>query len=171
MAKVRLIGLLFCVLLAACATDGSQSDEQGSTADGSNDGTVGVPTSSLESEEISDAEASPTPTDSATSQPPESTPGVVHPNPQVAIAINDLAERFGADAEAITVVLIEEVTWRDGSLGCPQPGMLYTQALVEGARIVLEYDGVSYDYHSGPRTDPFFCADPTTPVGGDPGDA
>ena len=30
------------------------------------------------------------------------------------------------------------VTWSDGSAGCPEPGMMYTQALVPGYRIVLQ---------------------------------
>jgi hypothetical protein len=171
MAKVRLIGLLFCVLLAACATDGSEPDGQESVVGSPNDGTVGVPVSPAESDAAEGAEPSPRATEPAVAEPPELAPVVVHPNPQAAIAISDLAERLGADVQAIKVLSIDEVTWRDSSLGCPEPGMMYTQALVEGARIVLEYDGVSYDYHSGPRTDPFFCAEPTTPVAGDPGDA
>ena len=50
---------------------------------------------------------------------------------------------------AITVVSTDEVTWRDGSIGCPEPGMNYTQALVPGVRVVLELDGVRYEYHAG----------------------
>ena len=38
----------------------------------------------------------------------------------------------------IKVLSAEAVTWPDGSLGCPQPGMMYTQALVPGFRIVLQ---------------------------------
>ena len=44
--------------------------------------------------------------------------------------------------EDVTVVSYEDVTWPDGALGCPEPGMSYTQALVPGARLVLEADGV-----------------------------
>ena len=46
-------------------------------------------------------------------------------------AIDDLRVRLGEGA-TIDVVLYEDVVWRDGSLGCPQPGMAYTQALEDG---------------------------------------
>jgi hypothetical protein len=93
----------------------------------------------------------------------ESVPGA-YPA-KVDIAINDLAERLGIDPEAITVRSVDEVTWRDGSLGCPMPGMSYTQALVDGMRIILEVDGTPYHYHSGRGSDPFYCADPSEPLG------
>ena len=32
------------------------------------------------------------------------------------------------------------MTWTDGSLGCPQKGMSYTQALVEGELLLLRVD-------------------------------
>jgi len=72
-------------------------------------------------------------------------------------AVADLAERLAIDPALIVVVSWEEVTWRDGSIGCPQPGMRYTQAIVNGSKIVLEVDGVEYNYHQGGRRDLFLC--------------
>ena len=46
----------------------------------------------------------------------------------------------------MTVISAEAVTFPDGSLGCPQPGMVYTQALVDGYKIVAEAGGKTYDY-------------------------
>jgi hypothetical protein len=69
----------------------------------------------------------------------------------------DLAGRLGVEESAIEVVSAEAVTWSDGSLGCPQPGMMYTQALVEGARVVLSYGGTLYPYHAGSDGEPFLC--------------
>ncbi len=83
-------------------------------------------------------------------------------------AVTDLADHLGVDESAITVVSVEDVTWSDGSLGCPEPGMMYTQALVDGTLIVLEVDGVAYEYHSGGEHDAFYCENPTPPVGDDP---
>ncbi len=80
-------------------------------------------------------------------------------------AVSDLADRLGVDESEITVVSVEEVTWSDGSLGCPEPGMMYTQALENGSLIVLEADGIEYEYHSGVGQDPFYCATPIAPVG------
>ena len=44
----------------------------------------------------------------------------------------DAERRSGVDSGRIRVVQSESVTWRDGSLGCPEPGRLYTQALIRG---------------------------------------
>ncbi len=84
--------------------------------------------------------------------------------PLAQAAVTDLAARLGIDESAITVVSVEEVTWSDGSLGCPEPGMMYTQALENGSLIVLEVDGTEYEYHSGAGRDPFYCATPIAPV-------
>lgn len=81
----------------------------------------------------------------------------------VEAAITDLAERTGQDADAISLVSFEYVTWNDGSLGCPRPGEMYTQALVDGSRTVLEVDDVTYDYHAGANGEPFLCENPAGP--------
>ena len=72
-------------------------------------------------------------------------------------AIADLAGRLTVDASAIGIVEVQEVTWNDASLGCPEPGMSYAQMIVDGLRILLTVDGAEYDYHSGGTTDPFLC--------------
>ncbi|PSL06647.1 TetR family transcriptional regulator [Haloactinopolyspora alba] len=79
-------------------------------------------------------------------------------------AVADLAGRLGVDAAAITVAAVQEVTWRDSSLGCPKPGMAYQQMLVDGHRIVLEHAGHRYEYHAGGRRGPFLCDDPQPPA-------
>jgi hypothetical protein len=60
----------------------------------------------------------------------------------------DLAERSQARQEEMVVIRDQAVTWRDGSLGCPQPGMMYTQALVPGYWVVIQVGDVEYDYHA-----------------------
>ena len=114
-----------------------------------------------------------------TTQPPEENrvkpilpiePVEPHPSGPVAAAIADLATRLGVDESNVTLVSQDEVTWPDGSLGCPQPDMSYTQALVNGSLIVLEVDGKSYEYHSGGSREPFYCPNPTEPASGDYGD-
>jgi hypothetical protein len=77
--------------------------------------------------------------------------------PIVAPAVSDLAGRLGASPEAIEVVSTEEVTWPDGSLGCPEPGMSYTQALVDGSKVVLQYEDRVFVYHAGADDQPFLC--------------
>lgn len=68
--------------------------------------------------------------------------------PAVASAIADLAARLKVPETQIAVSRIEEVEWRDASLGCPQPGMMYAQVITPGYRIVLQADGKTYEYHA-----------------------
>ena len=82
----------------------------------------------------------------------------------VADAVDDLSRRVGGDPADIVVVSSEEVTWRDGSLGCPRPGMMYTQALTNGSRVVLEYQGERFEYHAGGRRSAFLCENPEPPA-------
>jgi hypothetical protein len=67
----------------------------------------------------------------------------------VEAARRDAASRSGVSPEAIKVLRAERVTWSDGSLGCPLPGMMYTQALVPGFRVILDAGGQVLDYHAG----------------------
>lgn len=60
----------------------------------------------------------------------------------------DLATTQNISQEAISVIRAEEIIWSDGSLGCPEPGQLYTQAVVDGYWIVLGANGRTYDYHA-----------------------
>jgi hypothetical protein len=63
----------------------------------------------------------------------------------------DLAQRSGANQEDMLVIRDQAVTWSDGSLGCPQPGMMYTQALVPGYWVVLQVGDQEYDYRASER--------------------
>ncbi len=85
----------------------------------------------------------------------------------IADVIAQAAEETGADPSDITVIVAEEVTWRDGSIGCPQEGMGYTQALVPGYRAVLEVGGEELHFHASNSGDFRLCADPQPPYGGD----
>ncbi len=84
---------------------------------------------------------------------------------EVAIALADLAERLGVDESEIFVKSHEAVTWPDGSIGCPMPGMGYTQALVDGTQILLEVDSEVYAYHSAQGGEPTYCENPEPAVG------
>jgi hypothetical protein len=107
-----------------------------------------------------------TPDDSQPTEPsrtlaPVSTPGADVPEgltSAVDIAVADLAARLGVDPSAITVVSARDVTWPDGSIGCPQPGMNYTQVQVDGAEIVLAVNGITYRYTLGGSRGPTLCA-------------
>ena len=72
-------------------------------------------------------------------------------------ALADAAQRTGLDRADLAVLSAEAVTWSDGSIGCPQPGMMYTQALVPGFRVRIRAGGEVLDYHAGRSGVPFLC--------------
>ena len=72
--------------------------------------------------------------------------------PAVQAAVQDLADRRSVSAQDITIVGYAEVTWPDGALGCPMPGTLYSQALVDGQQLILRVEGTEQgpaSYHAG----------------------
>jgi len=64
-------------------------------------------------------------------------------------ALDDATRRTGIARSQLELLGAEAVTWSDGSLGCPQPGMMYTQALVPGYRVRIRAGGEVLDYHAG----------------------
>jgi hypothetical protein len=53
--------------------------------------------------------------------------------------------------EQLVILRAESVIWNDGSLGCPEPGVMYTQALVKGYWVVVDAAGRKYDFRVGSR--------------------
>lgn len=90
--------------------------------------------------------------------------------PDVAAARKDLAGRLGVAEDEIEFVEHRNVTWSDGAIGCPEPGMMYTQALVPGIWIHFRVAGEDHVYHGTRGGEPFYCpadrADP--PADSDP---
>jgi hypothetical protein len=72
-------------------------------------------------------------------------------------AFADAGRRTGLPRTALELVSAQAVTWSDGSLGCPQPGMGYTQALVPGYRIRIRAPAQEFDYHGGTRGTLLLC--------------
>jgi len=79
------------------------------------------------------------------------------PAEMIEAALEDAANRSTTARADIKVLSAEAVTWPDGSLGCPKPGMMYTQALVAGYRIVLQAGEQMLSYHAMSRGRPVFC--------------
>jgi len=78
-------------------------------------------------------------------------------NEQISFSRKDLADRLGIELDSITLTAARQVTWRSGALGCPKPGMNYTQALVPGVLILLNVDDEAYGYHAKNDGKPFYC--------------
>lgn len=62
--------------------------------------------------------------------------------------VADAARRFKVAESAVVLGQAEQVTWNDGSLGCPQRGQMYTQNLVSGYRIVAITTAGQMVYHT-----------------------
>jgi hypothetical protein len=71
--------------------------------------------------------------------------------------VDDMLARSGAERSAVEVVKSEAVEWSDGSLGCPQPDMMYTQAIVPGYHVILALGEATYDYRLSDRGTFFLC--------------
>ncbi|QKJ20188.1 hypothetical protein [Microbacterium hominis] len=91
------------------------------------------------------------------------TPGPLQPNGNPSdvppakwdALVADLEGR-GVTGEPV-LVSAETVTWPNGALGCAKPGHFYTQALIDGMRVVVEVAGATYDYRFGQNDAPVLC--------------
>jgi len=70
----------------------------------------------------------------------------------------DAARRFKVAESAVVLTRAEQVTWSDGSLGCTEPGRMYTQALVPGYRLIAKTTAGELVYHTDQRGQVVTCA-------------
>jgi len=130
MDPCRLFFLCFAMATAACST---ASDEAESAAE------TNTPLPTMEADVRDRRQGSLTLEDS------------------VAAAREDLAGHLGLEIDSIEVAEARRVTWPDGAMGCPEPGMHYTMALVDGYLIRLIAGGKPFAYHAGHDGQPFLC--------------
>ena len=62
--------------------------------------------------------------------------------------VADAAKRFKVAESAVVLTRAEQLDWPDGSLGCPEPGRVYTQMLVPGFRVVAKTVAGEMLYHT-----------------------
>lgn len=72
--------------------------------------------------------------------------------------VKDAAQRFMVTESAVVLTRAEQVTWSDGSLGCHQPGGIYTQMIVPGFRVVAKTEDRELVYHTDSRGHVIACA-------------
>lgn len=77
--------------------------------------------------------------------------------PELEALIQQMIAELGIEETAATVQNIQAVTWRDGSLGCPQPGDMYTMALVEGYQVVLAVGDKLHYFHTNGTNNYLLC--------------
>ena len=71
--------------------------------------------------------------------------------------VADAAQRFKVPESAVVLARVEQVTWPDGALGCPEPGRQYAQVLVSGFRIRIHTGSETLEYHGSVRGRVMFC--------------
>jgi hypothetical protein len=105
-------------------------------------------------------------TDATAAQPTASVAGI--PGDLLNNVLSDAAQRTGVATDALVVTRAEVMTWPDGSLGCPEPDMFYTQALVDGYWIVLEAESQTLDYRADSDMNWRICDNPQPAKGVSP---
>ncbi|MEO6409733.1 MAG: hypothetical protein ABIO45_13395 [Burkholderiaceae bacterium] len=86
------------------------------------------------------------------------TPAASGSHPTIQAVLADAASRMRLDPSQVKLVSSENVTWPDGSLGCPVPGMLYTMAIVAGYRIRIQTGAQRLQYHAASNGKWLLCA-------------
>lgn len=77
-------------------------------------------------------------------------------------ALGQLATQANVDVSNFRVESFEEEEWSDGSLGCPDPATMYTQAIVPGYKVVVSDGSRTYDLHASQEGRVIWC-DARTP--------
>jgi hypothetical protein len=113
--------------------------------------------------------AATTTTTTTTTPPPASAPAKVPPSPVASASPNpeaqgvvDEAVRTAAAyanvaAADVKVQQIEAREWPDSSLGCPRPGLMYSQIVTPGYLIVVQAGSRVLEYHSDARGSVVLC--------------
>lgn len=77
----------------------------------------------------------------------------------VAAALTDASKVTGLTRGSLKVLESSAVDWPDGAMGCPEPGVGYTQAIVPGWRIRIQAGEQVLNYHAArSSTAPVLCS-------------
>ncbi len=80
---------------------------------------------------------------------PWSPPTIEITRDQAIVAAREaLSASLGVSSSQIELLSVEEVMWGNTSLGCPEPGKQYAEVIVPGFRVIFEYEGQKYEYHT-----------------------
>jgi hypothetical protein len=151
---MRRTGWIVLALTAALAAAGCE-DELVASPEGSPSGEAGVAgQGQADGADPANEKLEPTvpideiqPSPGAGGPPPpgdRSTSGV--PPEFMRAVIADAADRAGVPADRVEVLRAQPAQWRDGSLGCPAPGEMAIQMIVDGYWVELQASGRDFDY-------------------------
>jgi hypothetical protein len=75
-------------------------------------------------------------------------------------ALQDAATQLGVGKDQLHVDKAEARQWPDSSLGCPRPGMLYSQIVTPGFLIVISTtSGKQLEYHTDTGSHVVLCTE------------
>jgi hypothetical protein len=73
-------------------------------------------------------------------------------------ALQDAATHLGTAPDQLHVEQVQERQWPDSSLGCPKPGLMYSQIVTPGFLIVISSStGRRLEYHTDTRAHVVLC--------------
>jgi hypothetical protein len=72
-------------------------------------------------------------------------------------ALRDAAAHLGVSPADLHVDRVEAREWGDSSLGCPRPGLMYSQIVTPGFVIVISAAGKQLEYHTDTRGQVVLC--------------
>ena len=90
----------------------------------------------------------PGPTSEPTTVPSTPTPIPVDLTPAQLAAIQEVAGKYNIPVDQIHITSTEAATWPSGCLGVVIPGVMCTDAIVEGFNIKLEANGQQFEIHT-----------------------
>jgi hypothetical protein len=80
--------------------------------------------------------------------------------PAIDAAVQDAASHLGVSADQLQVVDVQPRQWPDSSLGCPRPGIMYSQIVTPGFLIVISSaSGRQLEYHTDGRSRVVLCTE------------
>lgn len=138
--SLRVLSLVPLVAVVVLGCAGSASPPSGpGDSDGAQDGGSASPS-------LPTPKAVASPGTGQSGDRPPFADGTDPPQTLFAAVAANAAGQAGVDPSAVELVDARAVEWPDSSLGCPKPGMQYTQALVSGWQIVVQAADRTYDY-------------------------
>jgi hypothetical protein len=80
-----------------------------------------------------------------------------NPQPSVDASLQDAEKHLGVGSGDLHVDQVEAHQWGDSSLGCPRPGLMYSQIVTPGYLIVISGAGKRLEYHTDTRGQIVLC--------------
>ncbi len=105
-----------------------------------------------------DAAANATPGDPSAGDPAVGEPAGDPDRRRFAPVLEDAAARLGLPIDELGLARVEERSWPDASLGCPEPGNVYAQVITPGFLVVVDGRADRLEYHTDDRGNFVLCS-------------